>query len=280
MRALLAVILASYRVGQRGSALEAGTDLGSPLDHVRLHPSQQQIAAMAPSQLHGPRRTVTQWLALYCLLFATLVVAAGTPAPPPRHGSDTIREAGRCSLGQTTCGQKGGVFGEPLPCVSNELAVPLADDPSLAASLLQVCGPEVAVSWTSVCCNQGSLDRLSQSLQQAQAFIALCPACSRSFTSYYCHFTCSPDQSTFVTVSDVQDLGDAKGPAVKSLELHVDQDFGESFYDACANVKFAATNGLAMDFIGGGAKDWKAFLRYMGQEVRHPPLTARGIPIC
>lgn len=44
------------------------------------------------------------------------------------------------------------------------------------------------------------------------------------------------------------DLGDNKGPAVKSVELHVAEQFGRSFYDACKDVKFAATNGLAMEF--------------------------------
>lgn len=45
------------------------------------------------------------------------------------------------------------------------------------------------------------------------------------------------------------DLGDSKGPAVKALQLHVNEEFGSSFYDACKDVKFAATNGLAMEFM-------------------------------
>ena len=199
-------------------------------------------------------------------LISTLVLLASIAqgAAPPRYGNATIREPGRCSLGQDTCGSKGGIFGEPLPCVANEPAKPI--DATLRASIDAVCGSEAAAGWTSSCCSQSAVDKLSQSLQQAQAFIALCPACSKSFVNYYCAFTCSPDQSLFVTVSETQDLGDAKGPAVKSLGLHVDESFGKAFYDACKNVKFAATNGLAMDFIGGGAKDWLRFLRYMGKE--------------
>lgn len=139
-------------------------------------------------------------------------------------------------------------------------------DATLRASIDSVCGPDLAASWTSACCNQAAVDKLSQSLQQASAFIALCPACEISFKRYYCQFTCSPNQSEFVTVSATQDLGDNKGAAVKSLELHVDEAFGKAFFDACKNVVFAQTNGYAMDFIGGGAKDWLSFLRYMGQE--------------
>lgn len=54
--------------------------------------------------------------------------------------------------------------------------------------------------------------------------------------------------------------------AVKSVDVHVGEKFGKGFYDSCKDIKFGATNGLAMDLLGGGAKTWLAFLRYMGQE--------------
>lgn len=212
------------------------------------------------------RDVPTSWLTLIALAWLRSVSAL--TSNDTRWGQDTVREAGRCSLSSETCGSKGGAFGTPLPCVRNELAVAASErGATFTATLEAVCGPEVAASWTSTCCNEASLQTLSQSLQQAQAFIAMCPACSTSFRNFYCAFTCSPDQSTFVTVSQVQDLGDSRGPAVKSLELHVDEVFGKAFFDACKDVKFAATNGFAMEFIGGGAKDWLSFLRYMGKEV-------------
>ena len=48
--------------------------------------------------------------------------------------------------------------------------------------------------------------------------------------------------------------------------MDVASEFGQGFYDSCENVKFGATNGVAMDLLGGGAKNYLAFLRYMGQE--------------
>ena len=208
---------------------------------------------------------------LYAVLAAICSAEAGqsSPQPIPRWGQDTIREPGRCSLSSETCGSKGGIFGAPLPCASNEVAVSVDERGAAFETKLEVvCGSEVAASWLSTCCDERSVDKLSQSLQQAQAFIALCPACSKSFTQFYCHFTCSPNQSQFVTVSAIQgeiarqsiqilatdcrqssgDLQDDKGPAVKSLDLHVADQFGHAFYEACKDVKFAATNGLAMEF--------------------------------
>lgn len=54
--------------------------------------------------------------------------------------------------------------------------------------------------------------------------------------------------------------------AVKRLEVDVGREFGEGFFNSCKDVKFGATNGYAMDLLGGGAKNYLAFLRYMGME--------------
>ncbi|EGW32628.1 uncharacterized protein SPAPADRAFT_138206 [Spathaspora passalidarum NRRL Y-27907] len=38
------------------------------------------------------------------------------------------------------------------------------------------------------------------------------------------------------------------------------------FFESCKNVKFSATNGFAMDLIGGGAKTYQSFLKFLGDE--------------
>ena len=40
--------------------------------------------------------------------------------------------------------------------------------------------------------------------------------------------------------------------------------YGKGFYNSCKDVKFGATGGKAMDFIGGGAKDYTSFLKFLG----------------
>lgn len=41
---------------------------------------------------------------------------------------------------------------------------------------------------------------------------------------------------------------------------------GKGFYDSCKDVKFGATGGKAMDFIGGGANNYTAFLKFLGDK--------------
>ena len=42
--------------------------------------------------------------------------------------------------------------------------------------------------------------------------------------------------------------------------------YGKGFFDSCKDVKFGATGGKAMDFIGGGAKNYTSFLKFLGDE--------------
>jgi Niemann-Pick C1 protein len=44
----------------------------------------------------------------------------------------------------------------------------------------------------------------------------------------------------------------------------VDEGLKTGFYESCKDVQFGATNGFAMDLIGGGAKNASGFLKYMG----------------
>ncbi|KAK4054758.1 niemann-Pick type C- protein 1 [Microbotryomycetes sp. JL201] len=105
-----------------------------------------------------------------------------------------------------------------------------------------------------------------------------------------------PNQSQFLAVTDTQTTHtDGKDRlAVKTVEMNVATSFGQGFFNSCKDVKFGATNGYAMDLLGGestleqkqyiarkkrqqapltlvptkpgSAKTWLAFLRYMGQE--------------
>ena len=40
---------------------------------------------------------------------------------------------------------------------------------------------------------------------------------------------------------------------VGAVDFFVTEEFGQRLYDSCKDVKFAAMNTRAMDFIGGGA---------------------------
>ncbi|GAA6035375.1 hypothetical protein JCM8097_008841 [Rhodosporidiobolus ruineniae] len=199
-------------------------------------------------------------LAALVLGAATFAFASSTSSPPSDPSFE--RSPGRCAM-RDSCGRK-GAFGGEIPCPDNGSADQHDNDVVYRSTLAQVCGDDFP---TTTCCTLSQLSTLQASLAQADPLIASCPACRSNFRRFYCHFTCSPDQSTFLTVTETQMLdkdGEEK-EAVKEVEFSVSEKFGSGFFDSCKNIKFSATNGLAMDLLGGGATDWLSFLRYMGQ---------------
>jgi Niemann-Pick C1 protein len=68
----------------------------------------------------------------------------------------------------------------------------------------------------------------------------------------------------FINVTKTQEKGDKS--IVTELDHLVTDEYGGGFYDSCKDVKFGATNGNAMDLIGGGAKNYTSFLKFLGDE--------------
>jgi Niemann-Pick C1 protein len=105
---------------------------------------------------------------------------------------------------------------------------------------------------------------LSENLKKAIPFVSSCPACKENFYNIFCTFTCSPDQSLFVNITQANKTGDKY--RVAELDQLISDEYGSGFYDSCKDVKFGSTNSNAMAFIGGGAKNYTAFLSFLGQK--------------
>lgn len=116
-----------------------------------------------------------------------------------------------------------------------------------------------------MCCTTDQVETLKTNFAQVEAFLASCPACRNNFRSFFCSFTCSPHQGEFVNITATQETSSGQS-AVKSADFFVTDNFGSGFFNSCRDVQFGVTNGYAMDFIGGGAKDYHAFLKFLGDE--------------
>ncbi|KAI9807590.1 MAG: hypothetical protein M1825_005530 [Sarcosagium campestre] len=168
-------------------------------------------------------------------------------------------EKGRCAL-RGHCGKQ-SFFGSELPCPDNE---PAEDpDSELRGKIVEVCGDKWKTG--AVCCRDEQLETLKSNLNRAAAFISSCPACETNFLDLFCTFTCSPDQSQFLNVTDVG-TSTSKEPVVTELDYIVSDSYGEGFYESCKNVKYSATNGNAIDIIGGGAKNSSQLLKFLGDK--------------
>ena len=129
--------------------------------------------------------------------------------------------------------------------------------------LVETCGPQYAD--TPVCCTSAQVKTLRDNIGRAELMISSCPACKNNFREFFCAFTCHPDQGTFVQVTSTQNTSTGQ-TGVKSVDFYVGSNFGRAFFDSCKDIKFGATNGYAMDLIGGGAKNYTGFFKYLGDE--------------
>lgn len=79
------------------------------------------------------------------------------------------------------------------------------------------------------------------------------------------------------------EISSSKKLFVTELDNLWSDGYGKGFYDSCKDVKLGATGGKAMDFIGGGAKNYVAFLKFLGDkkflgspfQINFPRLAAR-----
>ncbi|KAJ3926999.1 MAG: hypothetical protein NXY57DRAFT_668229 [Lentinula lateritia] len=165
----------------------------------------------------------------------------------------------RCGM-RDTCGSK-SIFGKQLPCPYD--GPPKEPSTSTRNILREVCGPEFSSG--PVCCTHDQLITLEDNFRIVDKIVSACPACKNNFHDFFCKFTCSPNQSSFLNVTSTQTTNSDQ-IAVKSVDFYVGPQFGQGFFESCKDVKFDASNGYAMDFIGGGAKNYHDFFEFLGEE--------------
>jgi Niemann-Pick C1 protein len=174
-----------------------------------------------------------------------------------------IHKPGYCAM-RGQCGHEG--FSQ-LPCVNNEPAV-IPDSSSFRKLLVDTCGVDYLTG--PACCDESQLEDLVKQVKRAETIISSCPACWSNFLQFWCSFTCSPDQSTFVNITSSKPGDKADTLTVTGTDYWVGDNFGSQFFDSCKDIKFGSSNGYAMEFIGGGAKEWHEMVTYMG--VKRPML--------
>ncbi|CAD6885601.1 unnamed protein product [Tilletia controversa] len=208
---------------------------------------------------------------------------------------------GKCNM-RGNCGQK-SFISPALPCAIEAEPAKKPDSDAFKKALVDVCGP--TYSSGPVCCEPEQVDALKANLDQVEPLISSCPACRNNFRALFCALTCDPDQAGFLDVLETQKIGGDGGvggrelpqlaiagagsaqqsniskseaapaagdrhkkfgEAVKEVNFYVGDAFRTAFYDSCKDVQFGAGNSFVMDFIGGGARNADAFLKFLGDE--------------
>ncbi|KAL2621017.1 hypothetical protein R1flu_001222 [Riccia fluitans] len=188
---------------------------------------------------------------------APYIISSAKPAPEfLKDPGDQVHQEGWCAM-YDLCGSR--VDGKPLNCPKQvETVIPTE---AFSHKIQSLC-PTIT---GNVCCSEDQFDLLRQSVQQAVPFLVGCPACLRNFLDIYCELSCSPDQSLFIDV--VSTSREHGRELVDAIDFYITEEYGTKLFDSCKDVKFAAMNTRAMDFIGAGAKNYTDWLSFMGHRA-------------
>ncbi|XP_023634609.1 Niemann-Pick C1 protein isoform X2 [Capsella rubella] len=171
---------------------------------------------------------------------------------PSRHSQDF------CAM-YDICGERSD--GKVLNC---PYASPSIKPDELFSAKIQSLCPTIT---GKVCCTETQFDTLRSQVQQAVPFLVGCPACLRNFLNLFCELSCSPNQSLFINVTSIAEV--SGNMTVDGIDYHITDTFGKGLYESCKEVKFGTMNTRAINFVGGGAQNFREWFTFIGQKA--PP---------
>jgi len=179
----------------------------------------------------------------------SFVVVLSTDCPPLLPPIfPPIKEAGFCTMYGGNCDVPSH---QHVNCLNNTRAV----KPSFP---MPSC-PEFS---SSSCCDQSQYSLLEENLGKAMNLFGACPGCYDNFRQLWCQFTCSPDQSVFIDVTNAT-TGSLGLQVVTALNFALSDEYSQNLWNSCDNVQFART-GYPVVKLLFGASTALQFLCYQG----------------
>ena len=184
-------------------------------------------------------------------------------------------DVGYCVLDNAlSCGHVDGMSGETsIPCARPKRPQRLNDTESL--DLLRELCPEFLDHDKNplLCCGHEALVQMSESYELPKTLgLGRCPSCWHNWRKTFCHSTCSPRQSKFMTVtktSAYEEQPELK--KVDELDYYMKTDFARDMYDSCKGLAGLVPGSYIMDLMCGrwGSKKCNGFrwLEFMGQSI-------------
>uniref|UniRef100_A0A6B2KWP2 SSD domain-containing protein n=1 Tax=Arcella intermedia TaxID=1963864 RepID=A0A6B2KWP2_9EUKA len=98
-----------------------------------------------------------------------------------------------------------------------------------------------------VCCSWWQAYIMDQNMAQASNLFSPCPTCLQNFKNLWCNFTCSPDQSMFL--SGVQTWTNDNFTFYEIVNYTLNINHSQGLYDSCYGVHFGPTTDTVFDVL-------------------------------
>ncbi|XP_012258607.2 NPC intracellular cholesterol transporter 1 isoform X2 [Athalia rosae] len=147
------------------------------------------------------------------------------------------------------------------------------------AKLLDMSGQKLLSKWcphlmndtgngVRTCCSSEQLITLNNNVEIAANFLQRCPSCMNNLVKHICEFTCSPVQSNFMNVTNIQPVPDSNKTYIDGVQVYISERYIDGTYKSCNKVAVPSTGQLALDIMCGewGASRCSAekWFKYMG----------------
>lgn len=200
---------------------------------------------------------------LYGVLFISLVIIGNVKCDDFPHQKGMCTFSGTCgyNVNLTNSDKRGSI-----PCYQSKPSFPPED----LDHIREVCPNLVAENPedTRVCCQDSQVTVLEEQISASDLLFGRCPSCFANFRNLYCYITCSPDQSSFVDVTETIQNDGYTFPSVVDEIIYIDREFSKGFHTSCKEVIFPQTNGKAMTLSCNGYTGDQCttqhFLDYLG----------------
>ncbi|XP_063704530.1 NPC intracellular cholesterol transporter 1 homolog 1b [Culicoides brevitarsis] len=125
---------------------------------------------------------------------------------------------------------------------------------------------------TPVCCTSDQVLEMDQSFKLAEQMFGRCQTCTQNMLKSICAFSCSAEQSKFVSVKQ-SDMHEGKEYAIE-VEVRLEPEYMEATYESCVGVVSPATGTRVMGIACGGNTvetcDAHKWYEYMGNPDENP----------
>ncbi|KAH7727935.1 vacuolar membrane protein [Aphelenchoides avenae] len=176
------------------------------------------------------------WLSSLLLLISVAYDSFGASAQLTNPWHSRQKRDSKCVM-RGICGQDGKLRqncpydGPPIPVnvsteeVYRQLCPRLFDDGNIA-----------------VCCDFAQFEILRQQMTLPQQLLSRCPSCYSNFVNFWCQFTCSPHQESFLNILETENDEHSidNETYITKLEYFVDRGYAEGLFESCKGVRMSS----------------------------------------
>ena len=102
-----------------------------------------------------------------------------------------------------------------------------------------------------VCCSENQYKAMQMQFTILNATMVGCDACKLAFYKAWCHFTCAPNQSDFVSIRSYVPNNPKKDKRIQSVLFNFTKSFADRYWNSCQNAGFRGTSSFKYMFMNG-----------------------------